>query len=186
MTDRIDAQPLNEALAERLDGLFRRYSGRLLGYARTQTRDAEAAQDVAVETWLRAGKRLHLLEAPDEGAFPWLRTIAQYAAVEYYRGYERPEDWTDAVSSRTLPAAASAEDVALTDSRIDSLSDSNPELTAALDALPELDREVIRLRIEEGLSWDGIGQSYGRTCGAAHQRYHRVIRDLRATLALTG
>lgn len=181
--DRIETQPLSAASAERLDTLFRLYSTRILAYARTQTRDADAAQDVAAETWTRAGQRLHLLKADDDNALGWLRVIAQYAAVDHYSRYERPEDWTDAVVSRDLPAAASAEDVALADQ--DAPADVDPELVAAFNALPERDRAVVQLRME-GLTWEAIGQSYGRTCGAAHQRYHRVIQTLRATLALAG
>lgn len=185
--DRIETQPLDAAATERLERLFRLYSTRLLAYARTQTRDADAAQDVAVETWTRAGRGLHRFDGTDEKAFAWLRVIAQHAAADYYNTYERPEDWTDAVSSRALPASASAEDVALADPAAP--ADVAPELAAALaaalDALPELDRQVVRLRME-GLTWEAIGQSYGRTCGAAYRRYHRVLENLRATLALAG
>jgi len=181
--DRIDVQPLSAASADRLDRLFRLYSSRVLAYAQTQTRDADAAQDVAAETWTRAGERLHLLQADDDNAFGWLRVIAQYAAVDHYNCYERPEDWTDALTSRDLPATASAEDVALADQ--DAPADVDPELVAAFDALPERDRTVVQLRME-GLSWEAIGQSYGRTCGAAHRRYHRVLQNLRATSALAG
>ncbi|MER7659807.1 RNA polymerase sigma factor [Streptomyces albidoflavus] len=181
--DRIDVQPLTAASADRLDRLFRRYSARVLGYVRTQTRDNEAAQDVAAETWLRAGKRLHLLEAPDQAAFPWLRVIAQYAAIDHYRGYERPEDWTDAVASRALPAAASAEDAALPEPPAPATVD--PELVAALAALPEQDRTVVRLRME-GMTYDEIGRTYGRSVGAAYWRYRRALRTLAAVPALAG
>ncbi|MFD4570509.1 RNA polymerase sigma factor [Streptomyces sp. NPDC058467] len=182
--DRIETKPLSAASAARLDRLFRLYGTRLLAYARTQTRDADAAQDVAAETWIRAGRGLHNLRNDDDGAFAWLRVIAQHAATSYYSGYERPEDWTDAVASRALPAAASAEDVALAEPSAP--ADVDPELVAALDALPEQDRTVVCLR-SEGLTWEAVGQSYGRTCGTAYRRYHRVLQTLRADLpALAG
>ncbi|MFD7186291.1 RNA polymerase sigma factor [Streptomyces sp. NPDC059904] len=178
--DRIDAKPLD---AERLDRLFRLYNARLVRYARTQTRDADAAQDVAAETWLKAGLSLHNLRAADDEAFGWLRTIAQHTASDYYSGYERPQDWTDAVTSRALPAADSAEDVALAEPSAP--ADHDVELAAALDALPERERLVVRLRMQ-GLTWEAIGQSYGRTCGTAHRRYSRALQILRAQPALAG
>ncbi|QLJ06682.1 sigma-70 family RNA polymerase sigma factor (plasmid) [Streptomyces sp. NEAU-sy36] len=177
--DRID-QPLSAALAARLDRLFRLYSTRLLSYTRTLTRDADAAQDVAAEAWTRAARSLPTFEGTDYAAYIWLRTIARNAAADYYTRYERPEDWTEEISSRVLPAAASAEDVALAEPPAPATEVA--ELLAALDALPEQDRSVVRLRMQ-GETWEAIGRSYGRTCGAACSRYQRVLSALRSAVA---
>lgn len=109
MSDRIEIDQ-----AERLDRLFRRYHSRLLAFAATQTRDAATAEDIASETWLRAAVSLPQLRADDDSAYSWLRSITRRAAVDHYRlrsASETPRDWTDAETS--LPAARSAEDVAL-------------------------------------------------------------------------
>ncbi|MFF8996189.1 RNA polymerase sigma factor [Streptomyces sp. NPDC014983] len=177
--DRIDVQS-SGALADRLDRLFRLYSPRLLAYARTLTRDAEAAQDIAAEAWARAVRSLPGFEGTDYAAYIWLRTIARHAAADYYNAYERPEDWTEEVSSRALPAAASAEDVALAEPPAPAAESA--ELLAALDALPEQDRLLVRLRLE-GETWESIGRSYGRTCGAACSRYQRILSALRLAVA---
>jgi DNA-directed RNA polymerase specialized sigma24 family protein len=107
---------LTPAQADRLDRLFRLHHPAVLRVARAHTMRPADADDVAAETWARAARSLPLLRADDNGAGRWLARIARFAAADMYRpkrASERPMDWADSISSRTLPTAGSAEDDAL-------------------------------------------------------------------------
>ncbi|MFE9341329.1 RNA polymerase sigma factor [Streptomyces sp. NPDC007063] len=171
-----DRTTLTPEARQRLDRLYRLYGTRVLAFARTRTREAEAAQDVAMETWIKAGLGLHRLRAADAEAFGWLCTIVRHVAVDYYHRYETPRDWSEPVSSRALPADPSAEDVALEE---ESAPADSPLLEPLLATLPERDRTVVRLRLE-GLTYGAIGSHVDRSEGAAYWRYHRAVRTLRA------
>ncbi|MFF3857468.1 RNA polymerase sigma factor [Micromonospora sp. NPDC002575] len=169
--DRIEVQPLTAASADRLDRLFRLYNARLLGFAATRTRDHAAAEDVVSETWLRAAVSLSQLRADDAHAYGWLRSIAFRAAVDQYRprsASEKPEDFTDALSARALPAAPAAEADAL-----------------VYEGLTDCQAAVWRLKAQ-GLSDRNIARRLGRSETAVWKRKHAGARRLRASLALAG
>ncbi|MGF0168643.1 RNA polymerase sigma factor [Streptomyces koyangensis] len=171
--DRIDAQPLTAASADRLDRLFRLYNARLLGFAATRTRDYATAEDVVSETWLRAAVSLSQLRADDAHAYGWLRSIAFRAAVDQYRprsASEKPEDWTDALASRALPAVPAAE--AVTD-------------VFALDVLSVPQCAAVKLAAQ-GLSNTRIARQLGKSRQAVQQNLASSARRLRASVALAG
>ncbi|MGR3939426.1 RNA polymerase sigma factor [Streptomyces sp. BRA346] len=163
--DRIDVQPLSAASAERLDRLFRLYSGRVLAFALTQAKRPEDAHDIAGETWCRVVADIHQLRADDAHAFGWLRTITFRAAVHHYRpkrASEQPKDWSDAVAVRELPAAPPA-DVDLY---------ALAELTATQAAAVKL--------AAQGVSQRAIARRLGRKQQHVCTSIHAGARRLRA------
>jgi RNA polymerase sigma factor (sigma-70 family) len=159
---------LSAEASERLDRLFRLYNARLFDFAATRTRDVAAAEDVTSETWLRAAVSLPQLRADDSRAYGWLRAIAVRAAIDYYRprrASEEPRDWTDPVSSRSLPAAAPADG----------------------DALVLVDLSVSQCTAfklaAQGLSQGAIASRMGRSPGAVYSHLHRGARKLRTSMA---
>jgi RNA polymerase sigma factor (sigma-70 family) len=55
-------------------------------------------------------------------------------------------------------------------------------LDEALDALPETQREAIRLRVVDDLTYDDVAVALGTTPAAARVRVHRGLSALRARL----
>jgi RNA polymerase sigma-70 factor (ECF subfamily) len=180
---------LSAEMADRLDRLYRLHAPHVARVARARTRDPHAADDVAAETWARAAASLHQFRGADESAGPWLAAIAVHAAVDHYRprrAAERPADWGDPLTSRALPASASAEVLALAD------SDAGPIALALLRAvadLPEAQRVAVELRAD-GLSFRAMA-SHAR-CGRfrVEHAYRRGAAAVRARvghgLAATG
>lgn len=157
--------------AERLDRLFRLYNSRLLAFAATRVRnhDAATAEDVVSETWLRALVSLPQLQADDDHAYGWLRSIAIRAAVDYYRprrASEQPRDWSDALVARSLPTAPPAD--------VDAL---------VYAGLTNCQAVVWRLKAQ-GLSDRRIARRIGRSETAVWKRKHAGARRLRGLVAL--
>ena len=68
---------------------------------------------------------------------------------------------------------------------IESPSVAGTDLQRALDALPELDRDVFLLREVGGLTYDEIARSMSLTPAAVRSRLHRTRTELRTALAPT-
>lgn len=173
--------PLSPEVAERLERLYRRYRGLVLAVARAHTRDADAADDVASESWVRVAVSLPRLRADDDHAAGWLSTVTVHAAARYYRprrAAEMPTDWTDPVQGTRLPAAPAAESLALAD----------PEpappaaLRSALDCLPGIERRAVQLRAD-GLTFWAMAERCGTGRWAVTSAYRRGAGALRSRLA---
>jgi RNA polymerase sigma factor (sigma-70 family) len=56
------------------------------------------------------------------------------------------------------------------------------ELDAALDELPEEQRDALRLRVVDDLDYSAVAEVLGTTPGAARVRVHRALGALRGRL----
>jgi len=58
-------------------------------------------------------------------------------------------------------------------------SETEEMLSAGLQRLPRLQREVFLLRAQQGLEYDEIAAALGTTPGAARVHYHHAMRRLK-------
>lgn len=186
LTPRTPERPLSPALADRLDRLYRLHHGHVWRVARAHSRDADTADDVAAETWIRAARSLPDLRAEDEAAGGWLAAIARHAAASLYRlrfTTERVTDWDDPAHAAAVPAGPSAEDVALTPH-----PDSVPvpaSLRNALDCLPPVQRQAVELRAD-GYAYRTMAAHAGTGRTLIERAYHQGATALRGQLAPAG
>ncbi|MGW9441158.1 RNA polymerase sigma factor [Streptomyces sp. NPDC055607] len=155
---------LTESAAARLDRLFRLHHTRLVRFAATRTRDHATAEDVVSETWLRAGRSLHQLQADDERAYGWLRSIAARAAIHAYRpksSTEEVTDFGDVVAVRLLPVAPPA------DADLYALADLTPAQATAVKLAAQ------------GLSQTRIARRMGKAQQVVCRNIHAGARRLR-------
>lgn len=153
------------ALAE----LMARYSPGLRMFLRKMTRQPAAADDLLQETWFDAYRKVSRLRDPDAFA-TWVYRIARDKAYRHLR--RRPE-----------PAGIGDEASGL-------IADDEPEFTpdeadavrAALDELPEGQREVLVLRFVERMTYGQIAQVVDRPVGTVRSRIHYAKLALRAKL----
>lgn len=159
---------LSTEASDRLDRLFRLYSGRVLTYAATRARRPQDAEDISGDTWVRAVRSIHQLRCDDTKALKWLYGMVRHSATDYYRPKKSTEqitDFGDAISVRLLPSVAPA------DADLYALA----ELTAS-------QARVVKLAAQ-GLSQGAIAARIGRSSGAVFSHLHRGARKLRAEMA---
>ncbi|MCY0947739.1 RNA polymerase sigma factor [Streptomyces antarcticus] len=157
--------------ADRLDRLFRLHNARLLGFAVTRTRDYATAEDVVSETWVRAALSIHQLQADNERAYGWLRSITVRAAIDHYRlrrSSEAPTDFGDVLIAVRLVPATPPADIDL----------------YALAELTAPQATAVKLAAQ-GLSHQRIADRLGKSRQAVQQNIHRGARRLRS-LPLAG
>jgi RNA polymerase sigma factor (sigma-70 family) len=151
---------------------YNEYLPRVLNYIRLRVDEEALAQDLTARTFERALSRLHTLR--DEGAFGgWLFAIARTVVAGYYRR-RKPHLSLESVAGG-LAANGSVEERVVRSEELDALH-------AALDALKEREREIIRLKFVAGLTNRAIGKEMGLREGNVAVILYRALRKVRARL----
>ena len=155
--------------------LFRRWSPRLTRLLQRDLGRAEDAHDLMQQTFLQL-HRARLDFRPTAKLRPWLYTIALNLKRQHFRrAGRRPE--TSIEDAGHDPAAPDPGP----DARI-----ADAQLRAALDVLPEAQREVIVLHWFEGLSFKEVAEVVGASQSAVKVRAHRGYTKLREVLVQRG
>ncbi len=133
--------------------------------------DAEAARDVCQEAFVRLHDRLE--EVRGEPG-PWLRAVATRLALDRLRARSRH---ATAAASLARPAFAPAGDEGALE------AERRDRVREALAALPDRQREVVVLRVIEGMTFPEISRDLGIHEGSAKVHLRRGIERLRSLLA---
>ena len=184
-----DAQLVARAVAgeqRAYELLVIKYQRRITRLAAHMVRDAELAQDIAQETFIRAWRALHQFRG--EAQFStWLHRIAVNTAKRALMNRAR----SPVLTETALQAAR--EDDETSPLERESISETTPEseLAAreiaaavhdALQALPEDLRRAITLREIEGLSYEDIAQTMNCPIGTVRSRIFRAREAISARI----
>ena len=166
--------------SEDLTRLYERYARALLGFFQRRVNDPELAVDLMSDTFMLAlDRREQFRGMTDKQLSGWLWTIARSVLREHERRDEAAER-----GARRL----GRERRALSDreiERIEELASSRrlrEAVARSLDRLPEEQREAVRMRVVEGLSYAEIARTLGLTASGTRTRVTRAMRDLRGML----
>jgi len=162
----VDAAWVRSAV-ERFEGPLTSYAARLLG-------DAESARDVVQDTFLR------LCAQPRGPLEPrlaeWLFTVCRNRALDVLRKESRMTQLSEEqVQVRTSPDPGPP-DVA-------ERRESTARVLHLLDALPPGQREVIRLKFQNGFSYQEISRISGYSVGNVGYLIHVGLKTIRGQLA---
>jgi RNA polymerase sigma-70 factor (ECF subfamily) len=156
------------------DMLFDRYAGVLYRLVRRRVGSDDDARDIVQQTLLQL-HRARLDFRPGSRLRPWLFTIAMNLVREYYRRQGRRRE--QALERDPVVLDAIEPDGAqLTRERVASVR-------AALDRLPEQQREVIELHWFEESPYEEIATIVGASVAAVRVRAHRGYERLREILS---
>lgn len=157
--------------------LVKRYQKRVHRLAQRLVRDADAADDVAQETFIRAYYALSRYEQGRNFYF-WLSRIAVNLALNHLSREKRlvalPEDDTN------LDPALSTDPTAEADA-----SQLKVRIGEAIEKLPLHQRSVLLLRAQEGLSYQEIARNLDISIGTVMSRLSRARQALKELLGDT-
>lgn len=157
------------------DPLYEAYAKRIYAYVYRRTLHKQTAEDLTSTTFLKALEHIGSY-SPAKGAFgAWLYRIARNAIVDHYRSHRPHED------IETVWDLSSTENVA-TDIADRS---SYEEVRDALHSLKPAQREIVLLRVWEGLSYAEISSLLGKSESNCKVIFHRAIKDLRSSLPIS-
>ena len=141
-------QFVEEALAQ--------YEGPLIGYALGIVHDLDRARDVVQDTFIRLYQQDR--EKVRRGLKAWLFTVCRNRALDILRREKRMVGLEDEKISRLEGTEATPDGVADWDERI-------AQVMNALDRLSDNQREVIRLKFQQELSYKEISAATGLAVG---------------------
>jgi len=157
--------------------LVKRYQKRVHRLAQRLVRDADAADDVAQEAFIRAYYALSRYEQGRNFYF-WLSRIAVNLALNHLSREKRlvalPEDDTN------LDPALSTDPTAEADA-----SQLKVRIGEAIEKLPLHQRSVLLLRAQEGLSYQEIARNLDISIGTVMSRLSRARQALKELLGDT-
>ncbi|HEV2371592.1 MAG TPA: RNA polymerase sigma factor [Streptosporangiaceae bacterium] len=138
------------------------------------------AEDIAAETWVQVVRGLPRFTGDERAWRAWLFTTARRRVIdESRRMSRRPQSPLDEVPPASLPRTADAADVAVEHM-------STQAALSLLAGLPELQAEVILLRVVAGLDTDTVSRLVGRSPGAVRVASHRGLKRLAEIVAEAG
>jgi RNA polymerase sigma-70 factor (ECF subfamily) len=156
--------------------LYARHRLKLYRYLLRQLRDNALADECFQDVWqkviaARAGWR------PEAGFATWLYTIAHHRLGDHWRALtHRPAAPVDADERVARLADADTPERVLSD------FERRRQLQLALDGLPEEQREVLLLRLEQELTLEEIGEVTGVGRDTVKSRLRYAMDKLRARL----
>jgi RNA polymerase sigma factor (sigma-70 family) len=155
--------------------LYRRHSLEIYSWFRR--RIEWAASDLTAETFAQAWLSRKRFRADlADSAFPWLLGVARNVLRESAR---RQRIETRARERLGLPLDLAAEDgYASVEERLS----PGAALAAALEALPEHEREALELRVVEELPYEAVAKRLAIRPAAARLRVSRALRRLHSNL----
>ncbi len=166
-----------EVFAELFDRhaqVIHRYIARRIG--------PQIAEDVVAETFLVAFRRRDRYEPAQADARPWLYGIATHLISQHRRDESRQLRLRQA--ARPMPSVEPGhEDRVAGDVTAETVRGA---LAAALDELPEIERDVLLLIAWEQLSYAETASALGVPVGTVRSRLNRARHRVREALAATG
>jgi RNA polymerase sigma-70 factor (ECF subfamily) len=141
--------------------LYQKYAADVHRFAFWLSGDAAEAADLTSETFMRVWVAKDDLRAQTVKAY--LFTICRHLYLQQRKRQDRHQE---------IPP-----DLEDTNPRPDHLAETRSELDAVLavlNSLPEIDRSVLIMRAQDGLSYEEIAELHGITVAAAKVKVHRA------------
>ena len=150
--------------------VYQRYGGAMFAIAISMLRDRELAAECVQQAFLKAWRASRSFD-PARELRPWLATITRRVAVDIFRREARTRSDPHAdVDDTVVPIAFERTWEAF-------------EVRAALDQLPDDEREVVRLAHFEDLTHSEIAEKLQVPIGTVKSRSFRAHRRLAGLLA---
>jgi len=153
------------------------YEGRLVRYASCITQDVERARDVVQEAFLRLLREDRARVEPILAE--WLFTVCRNLALDV-RGKETRMKFLDDERAReTTSPEPSPPDVV-------EQAEARSEILKMVDRLPDNQREVLRLKFQEGLSYKEISRITSHSVSHVGVLIHDAIKSIRLRIPSTS
>ncbi len=146
------------------------------------TRNAQEAEDVVQETFLRAWRSLDQLREP-AGARAWLFCLLRSAYIDNVRKTARRPQLVSLKEEEIAAEPATSLELRDYTERRELEEHFDQEVLRAMDELPEEERLALLFQVFGGLSYQEISEAMECPLGTVMSRLHRAKTALRRRLA---
>lgn len=163
---------------EAVSQLLERHTRRVRDYVRMLVKDNDVADDLTQEVLIKVVKVLDEGRYTDKGRFlPWVLRIAHNRVLDHFRANKQVKTVNessagfDILGSKNL-AEPSIEDQLVSEQQAE-------EVRALIELLPEEQREVVKMRYYDGLSFKEIAEHTGVSINTALGRMRYALINMR-------
>jgi RNA polymerase sigma factor (sigma-70 family) len=154
--------------------LYALHASAIFAYVRLYIASQEVAEDLVLDVFLAALECSYLLARSEELQRAWLRRVAHYKIIDYYRQQSRRQFVSLEYVADTL-----YEDEALSPERSALLRESYEQIVTIVKRLPEFQQQVVRLRVVYGLRCTEIASILGKKESTVRTTLARALNAIR-------
>ncbi len=154
-----------------IEKVYEEYHDKLLDYIRYKVGDADDAEDICSEVFLKVQKNAEKYEEEKASVARWIYVIAGNTIIDFYRKRKISEEIDE-----ELPSDFDIESNVIGRLSLESLR-------KALLELPEEERMVVVLHYYEGISLREIEMKTGLSYGQVKLRHNGALSKLKKLLA---
>lgn len=160
------------------DTLLRRHQGHIFNYILNIVKNKDVADDIFQETFVKAIMTIKQGRYTDAGKFSaWVTRIAHNLIIDFFRQgksentVSADQQETDMLNRKDL-SEENIEDIMIT-------SQINTDVRRIMEALPELQREVLDMRFYRNMSFKEIAEATGVSINTALGRMRYAVLNMR-------
>ena len=160
--------------------LIERHQSKIYGFIYSKINDKDLCEDIFQDTFIKVIKTLKAKSYNEEGKFlPWVMRIAHNLVIDHFRKSKRMrfQRDTDEYSIFSLLS-----DTSLNVENQIILEQVELDLTKLIEELPEDQKEVLKMRIYQDLSFKEIAETTGVSINTALGRMRYAIMNLRKVI----
>ena len=163
---------------EAFDVLLKRHQNRIFNYILRIIKNEDIANDIFQETFVKAIMTIRQGRYTENGKFPaWISRIAHNLIIDYYR-QEKSENLQSAdledvdILNRKELCEDTIEDIMIS-------AQIRDDVKYLIEELPDLQREVLKMRYYQNMSFKEIAEQTGVSINTALGRMRYAILNLR-------
>lgn len=163
---------------EAVSQLLERHARRVRDYVRMMVKDNDVADDLTQEVFIKVVKVLDEGRYTDKGRFlPWMLRIAHNRVLDYFRAQKQAKTLNETSAGFDILGSKNFAEPSIEDSII--LEQRAEEVRALIEELPDEQREVVKMRYYEGLSFKDIAEHTGVSINTALGRMRYALINMR-------
>ena len=158
--------------------LLDRYQIRVNGFIYSKVHDPDLADDIFQDTFIKVVKNLRLGKYKDEGRFlSWVIRIAHNLIMDHYRKIKRLPKHESKIEYFDVLDRLVEQNSSIEESMIE--TQIHADLSLLIEELPDSQKEVLRMRLFQDMSFKEIGDQTGVSINTALGRMRYAVINLR-------
>ena len=163
---------------EAVSQLLERHTRRVRDYVRMLVKDSDVADDLAQEVLIKVVKVLDEGRYTDKGRFlPWVLRIAHNRVLDYFRAQKQVKTVSESSAGFDVLGNKNLTEPSIEDQLVS--EQQAEEVRALIELLPEEQREVVKMRYYDGLSFKEIAEHTGVSINTALGRMRYALINMR-------
>lgn len=158
--------------------LIERHSRRVRDYIRMMVKDADLAEDIFQETFIKAVRVIDEGRYTDNGRFlSWVLRIAHNQVIDYFRAQKQNRQVSESNAGYNILGTLRFAENSIEDRMVSSQIEA--DIRALVELLPQEQRDVVRMRYYDGLSFKEIAEQTGVSINTALGRMRYALINMR-------